>query len=487
MHEFNRERATADPDPALAESAESAESTLRPGRTDAATWPARRAAVALRALEEVACAPGQASLLMEICVDRVREMVGGTGSAVALLQEGELFYSATAGDLRGRLSGSQPVSRSFGGLAVSTGQTLYAEDAQSDPRVARDIVASLGVRSVITTPLHQGRRRIGVLWVCSPEPAAFDRTDVELVARLGRVAGARLDYVGVRDERRSSEQALVDSQLQHAAVLASLDQGVLALDPARRVQLVNGAAERILGVPRERLLASDALGMPWGAICENGSPLRMDANPAESGRPADKPGGRTVLGVHRPDGALRWLAVTTTPVFDPSGDALRGVVACFSDVTEERERAGREDRDRRMLDATERLTGAGSWHWRPGSTAPHWSAGMYRLLGAGDRPPSVRGYLARVHPADRARVRRNLFAALRGGGCRTVEHRLSRPEGAVRTVRCSVEVRLDTDGRVTDVWGGCREVTTPDDTAPPPAGVPDGSATDGGSSGVGGP
>lgn len=415
--------------------------------------------MALRALEEVACAPGQASLLMEICLDRALEMVGATGGVVALLQEGELFYSATAGDLRGRLSGSQPVSRSFGGLAVTTGQTLYASDAQSDPRVARDVVTSLGIRSVITTPLHQGRRRIGVLWVCSPVPDAFDQVDVDLVARLGRVAGARLDYAGVRDERRSSEQALVDSQLQHAAVLASLDEGVLGLDPARRVHLVNGAAERILGVPRERLLASDALGMPWGAICENGSALRMDANPVEGGRHGGKTGGHTVLGVHRPDGALRWLAVTTTPVFDPSGDSLRGVVACFSDVTEERERAGREDRDRRMLEATERLTGSGSWHWRPGSTAPDWSAGMYRLLGADDRPPSLRGYLERVHPADRSRVRRALFAALRAGGCRGMEHRLTRPDGTVRTVRCTIEVRVGEDGRVTGAWGGCHDVT----------------------------
>lgn len=420
----------------------------------------RRTAVALRALEEVACAPGQPSLLMEICVDRAQEMVGGTGSAVALLQEGELVYSTTAGDLRGRLVGSQPVAHSFGGLAVTSGGTLHSADARTDPRVARDVVASLDVRSVIATPLVQNRRRIGVLWVTSREPDAFDQTDVDLVARLGRVASARLDYALVGDERRGSEQALVDSQLQHAAVLASLDQGVLVLDEARRVLRANAAAERILGVPRERLLAADALGLPWHAITDDGSPLAADTRPATAARRGEKAARRSVVGVQRPDGVRRWLSVSTVPVYDPSGDLLRGVVATFSDVTETRERTERERAERRLLDTLENLTGSGVWHWRAESTGPHWSAGMYRLLGGGaEQPPTLRAYLGRVHPDDRHAVCRALSRALRAGGCHEVTHRLIRADGGQRRVRCAGEVRLSPDGRPTAAWGGCHDIT----------------------------
>lgn len=419
-----------------------------------------RAMVALRALEEVACAPGQPSLLMEICVDRVQEMVAGTGSAVALLQEGELVYATTAGQLRGRLVGSQPVAHSFGGLAVTTGGTLHTADARTDPRVARDVVAALGVRSVIATPLMQNRRRIGVLWVTSAEPHAFDQTDVDLVARLGRVASARLDYALVGDERRGSEQALVDSQLQHAAVLASLDEGVLVLDEARRVLRANAAAERILGVPRERLLATDALGLPWQAITDDGVPLATDAGSATQTRRGDTVPCRTTVGVQRPDGARRWLSVSTVPVFDPSGDLLRGVVATFSDVTEKRERTGRERSERRLLDALENLTGSGVWHWRAESAGPHWSAGMYRLLGGGaDRPPTLRAYLRQVHPDDRHAVCRALARASRAGGCHDLTHRLVRADGAQRTVRCSGEVRLGPDGRPAAAWGCCHDTT----------------------------
>lgn len=462
MNEHQGER------PGTPTSAAATEPAPRPGGADPEARQARRGALALRALEEVACAPAQASLLMEICVDRVQEMVGGTGGAVALLQEGELFYSTTAGDLRGRLSGSQPIAHTFGGLTVTTGQTLYTGDAQSDPRVARDIVTPLGLRSLIATPLRQGRRRIGVLWVSSPDLDAFDQTDVDLVSRLGRVAGARLDFALVREERRSSERALVDSRLQHAAVLASLDQGVMVVDPGRRVQLVNGAAERILGVPRERLIASDAFGMPWGAICENGSPLDAQAPPAADAPPTTKPGGHILVGVHRPDGERRWLSVTTVPVLDPSGGTLRGLVASFTDVTDERERTEWQDRQRRLLDTTERLTSAGGWHWQPDSTGPHWSAGMYRLLGLPDadvdtdhRKPSARAYFDRVHPADRARVRRGLFSVLREGGCRTLEHRLVWPDGRQCRVRCSVEALLGPDGRVSAAWGACHHVPDP--------------------------
>src|ERR687898_3625704 len=65
---------------------------------------------ALDAVEEIACAPAQPSLLLELCVERARALVRAGGAAVQLLEAGlsedepaELLFAATSGMLRDQL------------------------------------------------------------------------------------------------------------------------------------------------------------------------------------------------------------------------------------------------------------------------------------------------------------------------------------------------------------------------------------------------
>lgn len=41
-----------------------------------------------------------------------------------------------------------------------------------------------------------------------------------------------------------------------------------------------------------------------------------------------------IMGVHGPDGVVRWLCVNSQPLFEADGKTLAGVVACFSDITD---------------------------------------------------------------------------------------------------------------------------------------------------------
>ena len=69
---------------------------------------------ALDAVEEIACAPAQPSLLLELCVERARALVRAGGAAVQLLEggsgdDGELLFAATSGMLRDQLGSLQAV------------------------------------------------------------------------------------------------------------------------------------------------------------------------------------------------------------------------------------------------------------------------------------------------------------------------------------------------------------------------------------------
>src|SRR5207249_2277107 len=99
-----------DPEPLEAEPPNPDAATLEaePPNPDAATLAHHR--MALDAIEEIARAPAQASLLLELCVERARALVRADGAAIELLEdENELLFAATSGMLRDQLGAVQPV------------------------------------------------------------------------------------------------------------------------------------------------------------------------------------------------------------------------------------------------------------------------------------------------------------------------------------------------------------------------------------------
>src|SRR5829696_1603879 len=216
---------------------------------------ATRHLAALDAIEEMACAPAQPSLLLELCVERARALVRAGGAAVQLLEGGdELLFAATSGMLRDQLGSLQAVHGTLCGTAVARGEVVRSADATIDPRGDRNMARSLGIRSTVSLPLRQRQRGIGVLLVCSDRPDVFTDTDVTLLSRLARVASSRLDFALARDARRRSEEALSASRQKYRTVLASVEQGILVIDEYDRVSMVNPAAERILGEPAYELM-----------------------------------------------------------------------------------------------------------------------------------------------------------------------------------------------------------------------------------------
>jgi diguanylate cyclase (GGDEF)-like protein/PAS domain S-box-containing protein len=418
---------------------------------------------ALDAVEEIACAPAQPSLLLELCVERARALVRAGGAAVQLLEggvdDGELLFAATSGMLRDQLGSLQAVHGTLCGTAVARGEAVRSADATVDPRGDRVMARSLGIRSTVSLPLRQRQRGIGVLLVCSDRPDVFTDTDVMVLSRLARVASSRLDYALARDARRRSEEALSASRQKYRTVLASVEQGILVIDEYDRVTMVNPAAERILGEPGyELMLRSQA----WVLQREDGSPLPYDEYPSTICLREQRVAVAEMLRVVRSDGRLRWINATASPL-PPADDGRRSVVVCFSDVTAERGAAERLRRSEKLLAETQRLAHVGSWEWdAPGPTERlTWTDEMYRL--AGLVPQSVmvtsRLWLTVTHPADRERVESSLRAAFTRPGAFELGQRLVLPTGEVRHLAIRGEVEHDAEGRPVRAWGSAQDVT----------------------------
>jgi signal transduction histidine kinase len=114
-----------------------------------------------------------------------------------------------------------------------------------------------------------------------------------------------------------------DEVRQRTAILESVAEGVIVADEEGQVVIVNAAAERILDVPRRRILgrpldrltgpATLASGGDWSQIAHSDSPLQV------------------VLELES-----RIVHVNAAPVLTPAGDHL-GIVAVLRDITKEME------------------------------------------------------------------------------------------------------------------------------------------------------
>ena len=421
-----------------------------------------RRAAALDAIEEIACAPAQPSLLLELCVERARALVRAGGAAVQLLESaepGELLFAATSGMLRDQLGTLNTVEGTLCGTALRRGEVVRSADATVDPRGDRAAARSLGLRSTISLPLRQRQRAIGVLLVCSDRPDYFTDEDVTLLARLGRVASSRLDFALARDQRRRSEQALSASRQKYRTVLASVEQGILVVDEYDRITMVNSAAERILGEPGYELMRRSP---NWVLQQEDGSPLPRDQWPSAICLREQRVASADMLRVVRADGKLRFVSATASPL-PPAEDGRRSVVVCFTDVSSERGAAERLRRSERLLAETQRLAHVGSWEWEaPGRRdRMSWTDEMYRL--AGLVPQSVmvtpRLWLDVTHPADRQRVAAALTEAFTRPGPFELAQRMMLTSGEVRHLAVRGEVEHDAKGRPVRVWGSAQDVT----------------------------
>lgn len=148
------------------------------------------------------------------------------------------------------------------------------------------------------------------------------------------------------------------------------------------------------------------------------------------------------------------------PVRGEGSTKVEQVLITSRDVTRRRRLEERLRENTRQLETAQRVAGMGHWIWDTRTDRLHWSPGLYAIAGLPQNTPmDSKAFFAHVHPDDRERVRRAIGEVIRTGRRREFDHRLIRPDGAVRSFHCCAE-RLDTDGRGAQLVGTARDVTS---------------------------
>src|SRR6478736_2582768 len=148
-----------------------------------------------------------------------------------------------------------------------------------------------------------------------------------------------------------------------------------------------------------------------------------------------------------------WALVSHTPLVDDTG-ARRGWM----------HRVSEHSAQRKLLDQlaeAQSIAKIGSWEWDVETDLVSWSDELYRIYGL-DRTgltPTYEGFLARIHPDDRARVAEVVGAALESDDAFDFEARVVRTNGAVAWIRGQGLVTRDPEGRARRMGGTTQDIT----------------------------
>ena len=133
---------------------------------------------------------------------------------------------------------------------------------------------------------------------------------------------------------------------------------------------------------------------------------------------------------NRPEGEPeRWFFARGRPLSDEKPDNYFGVVI---DITEQKlmEQALRESEMRMRL--AQEAARAGAWEWRLEDKRIHWSDSLWNLYGV-RKPeqwePTLEAWMSLVHPADRERIKTEVWEAVTHGQDLEVQWRLKLPKG----------------------------------------------------------
>lgn len=119
-----------------------------------------------------------------------------------------------------------------------------------------------------------------------------------------------------------------------------------------------------------------------------------------------------------------------------------------------------------LMEDAQRVANFGSWEWRLAEEEVYWSSQLYRIFGIEPKqePSTFRvtfgTYLERVHADEQADVRRKIETALKDTTPFRFQHRIVRPNGEIRSVRCQGEPVVDpVTKEMVRVVGVCQDIT----------------------------
>jgi len=266
--------------------------------------------------------------------------------------------------------------------------------------------------------------------------------------------GAAVRMIGNHEDitqRKRIEEALKESEARYKALFDSSPSAILVLQEGQYV-LANPSGARMLGFsdPKD-VVGLDALELMAPESRELMIARMQKLKTGKSNPPIE-------MKIIRRDGTLV-VTESTSVSIELGGE--RATLVIGRDVTgRKRAEAALRESESRLRQA-QQLAQLGYWDWYIDTKELRWSEETYRIFGQDPSSfqPTVQALESLIHPADLYRFIDERERALAESDDASIEHRIVRPDGAVRSVHELVRVLRDAQGNITYVTGTVQDVT----------------------------
>ena len=229
-------------------------------------------------------------------------------------------------------------------------------------------------------------------------------------------------------------------------------EAMVAVGSDRVVFAWNDAAERLLGRRRTEAIGSDISEL----IRIHG---REDFEIAIKTALLGEPVTSREMEMIRLDGMPVPVSVCVQPVLGGEGE-VKGCVLAIEDTTEKRLAQATLAEIESRVRESEKMAGIGSWLWDVRTGSVQWSVEFHHIHGVD--PLSFEGtldaHLALLVPSDRARVRREMEAAVSANEAFRAEYQVELPNGQKRTVMVLAQPTVGATREVVGLRGIGQEV-----------------------------
>ena len=224
---------------------------------------------------------------------------------------------------------------SFCSHAILSAEPMIIEDAQADPRFADNalVTGPPGIRFYAGAPLSDpAGHRLGTLCVIDVRPRRPTAREIEILRKLARWAEKEVNSIGLD----RTTQLLHESEDLYRSVVAAVEEGVVVRDTTGSVVACNASAERILGLPADRIVGRSLTRLPWRAVDAEGAPFGDSDSPAATALLTGQACSGVIVGLCRPDRDTTWITVNARLLIQLGESRPYASVATFADITERR-------------------------------------------------------------------------------------------------------------------------------------------------------
>ena len=372
-------------------------------------------------------------------------LLGTPVSLIALVADDRQFFKSAVGLPEPWASRRvTPISFSFCGQVVATGDLLVLEDARRHPLLRHNpVIRELGWVAYAGVPIvTRHGHTIGALCVADKTARLWSERDIALLQDLAASVVTEIELRTEISERRNAEHSRRESVEQFHSSFEESGIGMALLSTDGRWLRVNRAVSDLLGRVPE-----DLIGLPVEGV--------IHPDDASAGREAMRllqvGECRTYtmeLRYVRPSGAVVWALVNVSLVPGPEG-APGHFIAGIQDITERKqaETGLRQSEERYRLLA--RSSNETVWDWDLLTDRITWDPGTGPLLDyeSSQLGDSVGWWYERIHPADRERVMESIDAAIsEARAAWTEEYRFRRADGTYAVVQDRAHIAHDDSG-----------------------------------------